>query len=86
MIVPKIVGFYRMNVAKQINQSRGVSERSVWQRNYYEHIIRDEKSLYRIRHYIRNNPAGWDIDEENPMNKSPRYVAMPNAQKKVVLV
>jgi putative transposase len=85
MIVPKIVGFYRMNVAKQINQSRGVSERSVWQRNYYEHIIRDEKSLYQIRQYVRNNPAHWDIDEENPGNKSPRFVAMPDAQRQVVV-
>jgi putative transposase len=85
MIVPKIVGFYRMNVAKQINQSRGVSGHPVWQRNYYEHIIRDEKSLYQIRQYIRNNPAHWDIDEENPMNTSPRFVAMPDAQRQVVV-
>ncbi|MCZ7627518.1 MAG: transposase [Candidatus Methylomirabilis sp.] len=37
-----------------------------WQRNYYEHIIRDETSLNRIREYIQNNPARWAEDPENP--------------------
>jgi putative transposase len=39
----------------------------VWQRNYYEHIIRNERSLRRIREYIDANPAKWDIDPENPV-------------------
>ncbi|MPZ75625.1 MAG: transposase [Deltaproteobacteria bacterium] len=38
----------------------------LWQRNYYEHIIRDEKSLDRIRQYILDNPARWEFDRENP--------------------
>jgi putative transposase len=38
----------------------------LWQRNYYEHIVRNEKELARIREYIRNNPAHWDTDKENP--------------------
>jgi REP element-mobilizing transposase RayT len=38
----------------------------LWQRNYYEHIIRDEKSLNRIREYIVTNPMRWAIDNENP--------------------
>ena len=38
----------------------------LWQRNYYEHIIRNEKSLTRIREYIFNNPAQWTHDRENP--------------------
>ncbi|MEJ5348028.1 MAG: transposase [Desulfosoma sp.] len=37
-----------------------------WQRNYYEHIIRNEDSLNRIRRYIANNPAQWTFDRENP--------------------
>lgn len=37
-----------------------------WQRNYYEHIIRYEKELYRIREYIQNNPVNWARDRENP--------------------
>jgi putative transposase len=38
----------------------------VWQRNDYEHIIRNEKSLSRIRRYIHENPLRWAIDRENP--------------------
>lgn len=53
----------------------------LWQRNYYDHIGRDEKELYTVRQYIRNNPLNWDVDEENPISKSPRYVAMPNPQR-----
>ncbi|MDX1414284.1 MAG: transposase, partial [Candidatus Promineifilaceae bacterium] len=40
--------------------------RRVWQRNYYEHIVRNEGSLQRIRDYIVGNPALWDEDRENP--------------------
>jgi len=39
-----------------------------WQRNYYEHIVRDDDELVRIREYIRNNPLEWDSDEDNPAN------------------
>ena len=38
----------------------------LWQRNYYEHIVRDERALSRIRRYIDENPLRWTFDEENP--------------------
>ena len=38
----------------------------LWQRNYYEHIIRDEPALDRIRRYIDENPLRWAFDAENP--------------------
>lgn len=38
----------------------------LWQRNYYERIIRDEADLNAIRDYILNNPLGWEGDSENP--------------------
>jgi putative transposase len=38
----------------------------LWQRNYYEHIIRNEESLNRIREYILTNPMRWALDRENP--------------------
>lgn len=40
----------------------------IWQRNYYEHIIRNETDLARIREYIENNPIQWALDSENPIN------------------
>jgi REP element-mobilizing transposase RayT len=42
--------------------------KTLWQRNYYEHIIRDEHDLTRIREYIVNNPLQWALDRENPAN------------------
>jgi REP element-mobilizing transposase RayT len=38
----------------------------LWQRNYHEHIIRNEESLNLVRQYILDNPARWESDEENP--------------------
>ncbi len=43
-------------------------EFDVWQRNLYDHIIRDEKSLHRIRKYIRDNPKRWETDHENHLD------------------
>jgi REP element-mobilizing transposase RayT len=42
----------------------------LWQRNYFERVIRDEGELGAIREYIRNNPLKWEQDEENPANTS----------------
>jgi REP element-mobilizing transposase RayT len=43
----------------------------LWQRTYFEHIIRNEESLNRIRQYIFDNPARWEFDRENPAAKNP---------------
>ena len=40
--------------------------KKLWQRNYYEHVIRDEEELNHFRQYIGDNPANWQKDEENP--------------------
>jgi len=45
---------------------RGVPAESVWQRNYYERIIRNERELNAILEYIFNNSARWAEDMENP--------------------
>ena len=42
----------------------------LWQRNYYEHIIRNEKELQQKTDYILDNPSRWDDDEENPMKRA----------------
>jgi putative transposase len=44
----------------------------IWQRNYYDHIIRDEKSLYKIREYIRKNISTWACDRENNHMRYPK--------------
>ena len=43
----------------------------LWQRSYYEHIIRDETALNRVRRYIDDNPARWEFDDENPRKTRP---------------
>ena len=43
----------------------------LWQRNYFEHIIRNEKTLDGIRQYIEDNPARWSVDAQNPAALSP---------------
>ena len=65
MLLPKLVGYLKMNSAREINLILDSSGVPVWQRNYYEHIIRTEDELERIRKYIYCNPGQWDQDDEN---------------------
>jgi len=69
-----IAGF-KSAITTRINEIRARPEARIWQRNYYEHVIRNEESLKRIREYILNNPAQWDLDPENPEAKGDRPVA-----------
>jgi REP element-mobilizing transposase RayT len=66
MLLSKMVGYFKMNSAKKINDIRQSSGCPVWQRNYFERIIRDENELQRIQEYILQNPLNWGQDEENP--------------------
>ncbi len=53
--------------ALKINIIRNTPRKPVWQRNYYDHIIRNDLYLSEKRKYIKDNPLKWDIDEDNPM-------------------
>lgn len=66
--VGAIVRGYKSSVTAQINKIRNTRGQKVWQRNYYEHIIRNDKSLNRIRDYIINNPMQWHEDRNCPGN------------------
>jgi len=61
-----IVGSFKSATAKRINNFRATPGEPVWQRNYYEHVIRNEADLTRVRQYILDNPSRWDDDPENP--------------------
>jgi REP element-mobilizing transposase RayT len=63
MILPKIIGRFKTLSAKRINQLRQAQGSPVWQRNYYERVIRNEIELKRIREYIINNPINWEIEK-----------------------
>ncbi|MBL1177186.1 transposase [Pantanalinema sp. GBBB05] len=64
-----IAGF-KSATTKRINLTRNAAGTPVWQRNYYDHIIRSEASLCRIRQYIQNNPLSWQQDQLHPSNPS----------------
>ncbi len=62
----RLVGAFKTVSTKQMNIIRNTPGRKLWQRNYYEHIIRSEEELNHIRQYIVDNPANWRTDKENP--------------------
>jgi putative transposase len=61
----QIVAFYKYQTTKLINKIRNKLGLSLWQRNYYDRIIRNDDELNRIREYIVNNPLKWAFDHEN---------------------
>ena len=61
-----IVGAYKSAVARRVNETGGTPGAAVWQRNHYEHVIRSEQQLSRIRRYVEANPANWMLDHETP--------------------
>lgn len=60
-----IVRAYKSAVTYAINSLQNQHGAVLWQRNYYEHIIRDEKDLQAKRDYILSNPLNWEDDDEN---------------------
>ena len=60
-----VIRSYKSNCTKTINKIQNKFNFQ-WQPRFYDHIIRDEKSLHNIREYIIHNPLNWDTDEENP--------------------
>lgn len=62
----EIMGGFKTFSARRINEIRTIPGTPVWQRGFFEHIIRNEKSLTHIREYIASNPQRWMLDKENP--------------------
>jgi putative transposase len=58
-----IIGQFKSKVTKRLRELSGNSDLKIWQRNYYEHIIRNEIDLQNIRKYTKLNPLKWEIDE-----------------------
>ncbi|MFZ3079264.1 MAG: hypothetical protein WA109_06225, partial [Bellilinea sp.] len=67
--IPTIIRSFKSAVTKRINEKRGTPGIPVWQRNYWEHVIRDEKSFETITTYIDYNPSRWEQDSLHPGNK-----------------
>ena len=60
-VISKVVGYIKMNSSKKIHNIN--PEINIWQRSYYDHIIRNEDDLFEKQNYIINNPAKWVEDE-----------------------
>jgi putative transposase len=78
--VPVAFGDFKSYVVREYR--RGVEtlgwtryEGSLWQRSYFDHVIRDENSLHDIREYIYNNPLKWTLDREHPVYGRPQRAA-----------
>ena len=66
--LPEIVRAFKTFSSRRINERRGSPGLPLWQRNYYERVIRNERELDAIRQYIVDNPAKWAEDIENPQS------------------
>ena len=62
----EVIRAFKTFSSRKINKLHKTSGTSVWQRNYYERVVRDEDELNKIRQYISDNPIKWELDRENP--------------------
>ncbi|OGF53090.1 MAG: hypothetical protein A2Z21_05625 [Candidatus Fraserbacteria bacterium RBG_16_55_9] len=73
-----IAGF-KSAATQRINAMRNAPGLPRWQRNYYEHIIRNEDEWNEIRAYIAGNPLRWELDENHPNRKAEKKTDAKNA-------
>ncbi len=57
--IPTIIRYYKAVVTKRINILRNTPAAQIWERNYYEHLIRNKQEYYAIRQYIIDNSKNW---------------------------
>ena len=66
--IPTIIRGFKSSVTRRINEIRATPSAPIWQRNYYEHVIRNEIDLEETREYFQNNPLKWPEDENHRAN------------------
>ncbi len=69
--ISEIVRAFKAFSTREVNTFRGAPGSPLWQRNYYEHVIRNDADLNKIREYIHYNPTKWSQDQENPYRLPP---------------
>ncbi len=67
----EIIRQFKTFSARRVNKINNTFNNRLWQRNFYERIIRGQHDLNRIYEYIDNNPVNWESDENNIKNKNP---------------
>jgi len=63
LTLSKIIAYFKYVSTKEINSMQETPGKKLWQRNYYEHIIRNKHELNAYRHYIQDNPENWEEDD-----------------------
>jgi putative transposase len=66
----RLIGAFKTVSTKKINILRDAPGTILWQRNYYEHIIRNQDAMDKIGEHIVNNPLSWDLDQLHPDHPS----------------
>jgi putative transposase len=69
--IPTIIRSFKAAVTKCINDERLTAGAPIWQRGYFERVLRDGREFVNAKDYIIRNPLRWAFDEENPQRKSP---------------
>jgi REP element-mobilizing transposase RayT len=83
VVLGDIVRGFKSSVTKRVRQLPNMNDTRLWQRNYWEHIIRNENELNHIRNYIRHNPQKWETDQlyggfGNQLIKTPAEYGKPS--------
>ena len=74
----QIIAYFKYQSTKEMNAANNLNViTKFWQRNYYEHIVRNEKELKQKINYILSNPSRWEEDQENPKNKNRQVPSNP---------
>jgi putative transposase len=63
-----IIQNFKSITSRKIAQVMGITGSPIWQRNYYEHVIRNDEELWHLTEYILNNPSCWATDDVNPLS------------------
>jgi REP element-mobilizing transposase RayT len=66
--IPTIVRAYKSAVTYAVNGAQNMRGTVLWQKNYYEHVVRNDRELNNIGWYIANNPLNWQLDRDNLQN------------------
>jgi REP-associated tyrosine transposase len=67
----EIIRAFKTFSALKINSVRGTKGQEVWQRSYFERVVRDGKEMEKVQRYIGENPMRWEFDRENPVAVKP---------------
>jgi REP element-mobilizing transposase RayT len=58
-----VIGWYKYQVTKLVNQQMNIQGKKLFQRSYYDHVIRNQQDYNEIWEYIENNPRKWVIQK-----------------------